>query len=86
MNGNLTIEGITADLEVMRKAGIGGVTIVNVDCEITAWQWNAARDIARAAGRLTFTTWHHYTKDSVFLDSGFSKSGKTGICGEKNNP
>jgi len=34
MNGNITKEGITADLEAMKQIGLGGATIVNVDCEI----------------------------------------------------
>jgi hypothetical protein len=34
MNGNITKAGITADLEAMRQIGLGGATIVNVDCGI----------------------------------------------------
>src|SRR5208283_1977809 len=34
MNGNITREGITADLEAMKQIGVGGATIVNVDCGI----------------------------------------------------
>jgi hypothetical protein len=34
MNGNITREGITADLEAMKQIGLGGATIVNVDCDI----------------------------------------------------
>jgi len=34
MNGHVTREGITADLEAMRNIGIGGATIVIVDCGI----------------------------------------------------
>src|SRR5208337_2945595 len=34
MNGNITREGITADLEAMKGIGLGGATIVNVDCGI----------------------------------------------------
>ena len=34
MNGNITKAGITADLEAMQQIGLGGATIVNVDCEI----------------------------------------------------
>jgi hypothetical protein len=30
MNGNITREGITADLEAMDRVGIGGVYIINV--------------------------------------------------------
>ena len=36
MNGNVTKAGITADLEAMKKIGLGGATIVNVDCGIPA--------------------------------------------------
>ena len=36
MNGNITKAGITADLEAMRQIGLGGATIVNVDCGIPA--------------------------------------------------
>ena len=31
LNGNLTKQGITADLEAMRRVGIGGVLIMEVD-------------------------------------------------------
>ena len=34
MNGNITKEGITADLEAMKRVGISGATIVNADCDI----------------------------------------------------
>lgn len=36
MNGNITKAGITADLEAMQRIGLGGATIVNVDCDIPA--------------------------------------------------
>lgn len=36
MNGNITKAGITADLEAMKQIGLGGATIVNVDCDIPA--------------------------------------------------
>jgi hypothetical protein len=36
MNGNITREGISADLEAMRRVGIGGAEIFNVDCGIPA--------------------------------------------------
>ncbi len=36
MNGNITQEGITADLEAMKQIGLNGATIVNVDCGIPA--------------------------------------------------
>ena len=36
MNGNVTREGITADLEAMSAVGIGGAQIFNVDCGIPA--------------------------------------------------
>ena len=31
LNGNITSNGITADLEAMQRAGIGGVSIMEVD-------------------------------------------------------
>ena len=34
MNGNVTKAGITDDLQAMRDIGLGGATIVNVDCGI----------------------------------------------------
>jgi len=34
MNGNVTKEGITADLEAMKRVGIGGAQIFSVDCGI----------------------------------------------------
>jgi hypothetical protein len=34
MNGNIAKEGIKADLEAMKQIGLGGATIVNVDCDI----------------------------------------------------
>jgi hypothetical protein len=34
MNGNITSNGITADLEAMKQIGLGGATIVNVDSGI----------------------------------------------------
>ena len=36
MNGNISKEGIHADLEAMKHVGIGGATIVNADCGIPA--------------------------------------------------
>jgi hypothetical protein len=36
MNGNVTKEGITADLEAMKQIGLSGAQIFNVDCEIPA--------------------------------------------------
>ena len=34
MNGNVTKEGITADLEAMKQIGLGGAEIFNADCGI----------------------------------------------------
>ncbi|MDX9754246.1 MAG: glycosyl hydrolase, partial [bacterium] len=31
LNGNITREGITADLEAMKRVGVGGVLIMEVD-------------------------------------------------------
>ena len=36
MNGNVTREGITADLEAMKQIGLGGAQIFNADCDIPA--------------------------------------------------
>src|SRR5262249_18619690 len=36
MNGNVTMEGITADLEAMKRVGIGGAQIFNVSESIPA--------------------------------------------------
>jgi len=36
MNGNISREGITADLEAMAEAGVGGAQIFNVSCDIPA--------------------------------------------------
>ena len=36
MNGNVTREGITADLEAMKRVGIGEAQIFNADCGIPA--------------------------------------------------
>ena len=36
MNGNVTAEGITADLEAMHQIGLGGAEIFNADCGIPA--------------------------------------------------
>ena len=60
MNGNITKEGITADLEAMKKVGIGGAQIFNVDQGIpagkvpymsAAWRGDMAH-AAREAKRL----------------------------------
>ena len=60
MNGNVTKEGITADLEAMQRVGIGGAQIFNVDCDIPAgpvkflsadWR-DLMRHAAREADRL----------------------------------
>src|SRR5579864_9837713 len=34
MNGNVTKEGISADLEAMKQIGLGGATIANLECSI----------------------------------------------------
>ena len=36
MNGNVTREGITADLEAMARIGIGGAQIFDAGCDIPA--------------------------------------------------
>ena len=37
MNGNITREGITADLEAMKQIGLGGAQIFNVSESIPSW-------------------------------------------------
>ncbi|UCH34722.1 MAG: hypothetical protein JSV65_19750 [Armatimonadota bacterium] len=58
LNGNSSEAGITADLEAMRSAGIGGVQIFNVDCGIPdgpvpvmsqEWREHTRHAIAEAA-------------------------------------
>ena len=34
MNGNVTKEGITCDFEALAKAGIGGVQMFDVGCDV----------------------------------------------------
>ena len=59
INGNLTREGITADLEAMQRVGIGGVLIMEVDGTprgpvafgTSAWQ-EMFRFACQEAGRL----------------------------------
>src|SRR5689334_6208778 len=36
MNGNISKEGITADLEAMKRVGVGGAEIFVADCDIPA--------------------------------------------------
>jgi hypothetical protein len=40
MNGNISREGITADLEAMAEIGLGGANIFNVSCDIPAGSVN----------------------------------------------
>lgn len=55
INGNVTRDGITADLEAMKRVGIGGVQIMDVDPDVPAGPvqfgtgvWNAMLDFALA--------------------------------------
>ena len=42
LNGNMTREGITADLEAMQRVGIGGVLIMEVDQGARRWdRWTS---------------------------------------------
>src|SRR2546430_2082364 len=60
MNGNITREGITADLEAMKEIGLGGAQIFNVDGGIPVGpvnflspQWlEMMKHAATEAGRL----------------------------------
>jgi len=58
LNGNTSKQGITADLEAMKRAGIGGAQIFNVDCGIpdgpvpvmsAEWQDHTRHAISEAA-------------------------------------
>jgi hypothetical protein len=76
MNGNITKEGITADLEAMKQIGLGGATVVNLDCSIPRGkvpfmspEWRADFIFAvQEANRLGF-------KLSVENCAGWSSSG-----------
>ena len=76
MNGNITREGITADLEAMKQIGLGGATVVNLDCGIPRGnvpfmspEWRADFGFAmQEADRLGF-------KLSVENCAGWSSSG-----------
>jgi len=76
MNGNITKEGITADLEAMKQIGLGGATVVNLDCGIPRGdvpfmspQWRQDfRFAMQEANRLGF-------KLSVENCAGWSSSG-----------
>ena len=76
MNGNITKEGIADDLEAMKQIGLGGATVVNLDCGIppgntpfmsTAWQ-DDFKFAAQEANRLNFDL-------SVENCAGWSSSG-----------
>ena len=76
MNGNITKEGITADLEAMKQIGLGGATVVNLDCDIPRGEvpfmspaWRADFKFAvQEANRLGFDL-------SVENCAGWSSSG-----------
>jgi hypothetical protein len=76
MNGNITKEGIAADLEAMKQIGLGGATVVNLDCGIPRGnvpfmgpEWRADFLFAmQEANRLDF-------KLSVENCAGWSSSG-----------
>ncbi|RYG68579.1 hypothetical protein EON80_11350, partial [bacterium] len=76
MNGNITKAGITADLEAMKRIGLGGATIVNVDggipngpVEFMSPQWRDCFKFAvQQADRLGL-------KLSVANCAGWSSSG-----------
>ena len=45
LNGNITREGITADLEAMERAGVGGVLIMEVDQGAPSGPWPSPRPV-----------------------------------------
>lgn len=83
MNGNVTKEGITADLEAMKQIGLGGATVFNLGCDIPfggvsfmspEWQNDfqfAVREAARVGIKL-----------SVLNCAGWSNSGGPWITPE----
>jgi len=76
MNGNISRQGITADLEAMKQIGLGGAQIFNVDCGIPAGpvkvgsdEWVGLMDFAiKEASRLGLELCMHNT-------AGWSSSG-----------
>jgi hypothetical protein len=62
LDGNITREGITADLEAMQRTGIGGVLIMEVD--------QGAPKGPSPTGRHTFTSWKLWPKGSPLQQSG----------------
>ncbi len=83
MNGNITKEGITADLEAMKRVGIGGVQLFNVSEGIPEGtvnymspEWRAlVRHAAQEAGRLGLELCFHNC-------AGWSSSGGPWITPE----
>lgn len=76
MNGNVTREGITADLEAMKEIGLEGATVINLGCDIPfggvsfmSPEWQEAFKFAvQEAGRVGL-------KLSVLNCAGWSNSG-----------
>jgi hypothetical protein len=70
MDGNVAQEGVRADLEWMKRVGIGGVT--NIDA---AFEWGSDFDTPQAAHRIAYLTpeWRQIFRYSVALagDLGF---------------
>ena len=84
VNGNISKEGITADLEAMKRVGIGGAQILNVapgnppgpvKFDSPAW-WDAMRFAARECDRLGLEL-------TVADCAGWSESGGTWVTPEQ---
>jgi len=74
LSGNLTKEGMTADLEAMRRAGIGGVLYMEVD-------QGAPKGPADFAGPLWRELFHHACLEADRLGLELNMNNDAGWCG-----
>ncbi len=74
LNGNITREGITADLEAMKRAGIGGVLIMEVD------QGTPAGPVAFAGSRWR-ELFRHVLSEAERLGLRVNMNNDAGWCG-----
>ena len=74
INGNMTREGITADLESMARVGIGGVLIFEVDL-------NTPKGNADFAGPVWMDLFNHACKEAKRLGLEINMNNDAGWCG-----
>ena len=74
LNGNLTKEGITADLEGMARVGIGGLIYFEVD-------WGAPKGPANFAGPLWMELFKHVCNEAHRLGLQINMNNDAGWCG-----